>query len=333
MLPGQVLGRVSGRGRPVQRAHIGLIPMDWALVKEIEHEHQHPGQQNQELHRNLDDAVPEHAPFGFGGVLPAQIPLDLALVGAEVGQLEEEAANQSAPQGVAGLRVPRQIDGLEFSEGAGEPEALAEGHDVAQVVHGQSKGGKEAGEHHRHLLFVGHPDGAGAARGGVQGDQDSDENAGPGERPAEDFAQNDARPVDRDPGTEPPLDQKQDGGERAGPLVEAPANEFIGGEDLPFVIERDEDEAHHQHGERQSEIELHEPHPVQVALAGRAEKSDRTGLGGHDAEADGPPPGVVPAPKIRLRGVGLAGLPDAIGDDEAEAAEKDQPVEPMHGSQ
>lgn len=38
-------------------------------------------------------------------------------------------------------------------------------------------------------------------------------------------------------------------------------------------------------------------------------------------------------PEIGLGGVGIPGLPDAIDDDEAEAAEKDQPIEPMHGSQ
>ncbi len=146
------------------------------------------------------------------------------------------------------------------------------------------------------------------------------------------LAEDDARSVDRDPRRQAALYQEKPGREQARAPIEAFADEFVSRVHLPFVVQRDEYEADHQHRQRQSEVELDKTHAIEKALARRAEEGDRTGLSGHHTKAHRPPTVVATAFQEAVAGGILACAPNAVAHDEAEGAEEDEPVQPMHRS-
>src|SRR5690606_4026320 len=91
---------------------------------------------------------------------------------------------------------------------------------------------------------------------------------------------------------------------------------------------RDREDHHRQ---RQSEVELHEAHPVVEALARGADHGDGAELRRHHRKADGPP-GIAPvAEEVPLDLTAAACVLDAGVDDPGQVEPDDEPVDGMHG--
>ena len=89
-----------------------LVEEDRRRLELVEDEHQHAQQQDEELHRDLEHGV-EHQPEpALAQRRPREVALHLRLVGAEVRQRQEEAAQQAGPEGVAPVHVEREVDAL-----------------------------------------------------------------------------------------------------------------------------------------------------------------------------------------------------------------------------
>ena len=113
-------------------------------------------------------------------------------------------------------------------------------------------------------------------------------------------------------------------------MVETLPEILIGRDHLEPVVNRDEDGADHDEGEGQAKIILEKPHPALVGLPRRGEKSDRTGLGGHDREPDRPPANarialqIVPEIMIGMR------LPPPVNRNHEERAKEHGIIEAAH---
>src|SRR5690606_27192205 len=128
--------------------------MQRSRVHQIEKEYEHTGEQDEELHRDLQDPVHPKPLPRLLHALPAQIALHLALIGAEVGKLKEETADQTAPKRVAFRRIPGRIHDRHLPQIIRELYAFTETECIAEVMHQQSESGEDAEEHHGHLLLV-----------------------------------------------------------------------------------------------------------------------------------------------------------------------------------
>ena len=79
--------------RALRRPLVGrLVKKHRRLLELEEDEHHHPGQQDEELHRDFQDRVKEQAEPAAGERAAGEIALDLRLIGPEVGKREKETA-------------------------------------------------------------------------------------------------------------------------------------------------------------------------------------------------------------------------------------------------
>ena len=79
-----------------------LVEEDRRRLELIEDEHQHAEQQDEELHRDLEHGVEHQAEPALAQRRPREVALHLRLVGAEVRQREEEAAEQARTRRCSG---------------------------------------------------------------------------------------------------------------------------------------------------------------------------------------------------------------------------------------
>ena len=108
--------------------------------------------------------------------------------------------------------------------------------------------------------------------------------------PAEHGREHDGGRVDRKPDREPALHEEQEGRKLACFPVETRFEVLVRRVNLQAVIDGDDDGGEDHHRNRQTEVELHEAHPVLVGLAGSGEERDGTRLCGDDRQPDRPPP-------------------------------------------
>jgi hypothetical protein len=113
-------------------------------------------------------------------------------------------------------------------------------------------------------------------------------------------------------------------------LIEALAEIFVGREYLQALIDRDENRADDDEGERLAEIVLDEPDAAFVGLPGHGKKGDRPCLRGHDREADGPPPDAVVALEVMAKIWMAVGFPESVKGDSQDRREEDDVIEPVH---
>ena len=282
----------------------------------VEDDEQEADGEDAELHRQLHEAV-EHEPEArLRQRRAGQVALHLRLVGAEVGELHEEAAGQAAPDCVARVEARREVDDLHLAERATDGERVVERDRGRQAVQDEGERRGHAAEHHHHLPGLRAADHARAARDRVEDDGAADGEGGPAERPAEHRRQHDRRRVERDAGAEPAREQKQQRNQLPRLAIEARFQIFVRGVDLEPVVDGHDHRREDDHGDRQAEVELDEAHAVLVGLAGHRQERDGAGLRGHDREADGPPAQVAAAAQVGLGALDLARLPGAVDDDE-----------------
>ena len=68
--------------------------------------------------------------------------------------------------------------------------------------------------------------------------------------------------------------QKNQAGEGASGRAETALQKLISGQNRVFAVERDEKDAEQDHGERQTQVDLHELHACFVTLTGNADHGD-----------------------------------------------------------
>ena len=86
------LGRVR---RLVDAAPVDLVEEQGRPLELMQDEHDDPDQQDEELHWNLEQSIEQEAQTAVGDRAARKVPLDLRLIGAEVGHRQKEAARQA----------------------------------------------------------------------------------------------------------------------------------------------------------------------------------------------------------------------------------------------
>ena len=181
-----------------------------------------------------------------------------------------------------------------------------------------------------HLLHVGPGDRLDAAGDGVEMTRTPMISVVMPVRPAEDDRQHDGRRVERDAHRQAALDQEDDAGQRARLGVEALFQILVGRVNVGAMEDRHRRGREDHHRDRQSEIELHEAHAVDVGLAGGGDEGDGARLRRHDGERHGVPRHGLAGQQILVDGVAAAALVEAVDDDEDERADQHHPVERSH---
>ena len=128
------------RGRSAANGECRLeIALERGVVacprEQIEHEHQHAGRQDQELERDLDERAHEQRLARFVDRFRRQIPLDLALVAAEVRQHQEQPADHPGPERVRLARIEAEIDRLQAPGRSRQAQRLPERDVLYDAVH------------------------------------------------------------------------------------------------------------------------------------------------------------------------------------------------------
>ena len=101
---------------PCDGAFVGrLIEKDRRLFKLEENENHHPGEENEELHRQFEHGIEKQPEATADERSAGKIALHLRLVGPEIGEREEKAAEQTRPKGVASLEIKGEIDRVQLS--------------------------------------------------------------------------------------------------------------------------------------------------------------------------------------------------------------------------
>jgi len=96
-------------GGPGDILQIARVEGDWRRCEYIKHKNHGPGQQNEELHRNLGHCIEKQTHPALLQVLTRQIALHLALVASKVSEGQKRASDDSAEQVVS--VVPVEIRG------------------------------------------------------------------------------------------------------------------------------------------------------------------------------------------------------------------------------
>ena len=306
------------------------VEKDGGGLELVEDEDQRAEQQDEELHRDLQQRVEHEAEPALAQRGAADVALHLRLIGAEVGERQEESAEQAGPESVALGGIERKIHGLELAQGAGEVGGPGESEPVGQPHQHDDKRRGHAGEDDRHLPFLREAHGDTAAGDGVDYHQQTGADDGEIEPPAEHRGYDDGGRIDGDTRGETALDEEESGAEETGFAVESPAEIFIGGVNAEPAVDGQENRADDDERERQAEIILDETDAAFEALPGDREKGDGAGLRGRDRETDGEPTRALAALEIGVEVVGVARAPRAIGRDADHRPEEHEPVDGVH---
>jgi hypothetical protein len=211
------------------------------------------------------------------------------------------------------------------SNGAGDGGGV-----VGQACQQNAEGGQHADPDDGHLPFLGEVHRHAAAGDGVDDGDDPDADDDEVESPAQHGGEDDGRGVDGDAALEAALEQEDAGAEQAGFLVEAFPEVFVGGVDTELAVDRQEDGAHENEREWQTEIILDEGDSVFEGLARQREIGDGARLRGRDRQADGKPARGGAALEIGVEVIGVARAPRPVGGDADDRSEQHEPVEGGH---
>ena len=232
----------------------GLVEEDGrAGLELVKHEEQRTEDHDEELHRDLQDRVEHQTEATLAQARTTNVALHLGLVGAEVGQREEKATEDTGPHRVAELGIGREIDGVELAHRTGNVERVRR-----KLREQHHERGDHAAEDHGHLPFLREVDRRAATGDSVNNGEQARADDGDVEPPAEDGRENDGGRVDRDARLQTALQHKETRTEEAGLLVETLAEVFVGRIHPELPIDREKDGTHDDEGERQAKIILDE---------------------------------------------------------------------------
>ena len=149
-------------------------------------------------------------------IAAAQIPTYLALIAAEIAQLQEKSAYQSAPDGISVLRIPLPVNELHPACYTGYFQAIQNPARMMEMPEQETKRCEQSQKDDCHLLLVGDRYSSGSTRKHIHGNQHTDEQNGGVERPSDQLRNDDAGSIDGYTGSQPALYQKKYGCERTG---------------------------------------------------------------------------------------------------------------------
>ena len=219
---------------------------------------------------------------------------------------------------------------MQLSQGAGNVGGSRDAEPVRQLRYEHDRGRHHASEDHRHLPFLGQADCLAPARDGVDDHEEAAAHDDEVQPPAQHGGQDDGGRIDGHPGGEATLEQEQSRAEQARLVVEAPAEEFVGGVHPEPPVDGKEHRAHDDEGEGQPEVVLDESDAALEALSGNGEEGDGARLRGHHREADGSPADGPAALEVRAEALDLARAPGPVRSDAEHGAEEDHPVDEVH---
>lgn len=224
--------------------------------------------------------------------------------------------------------MKRPVNHLRFSGYTCDFPGFGNTNTCRKIEYNQDKSQKKATQHDTHLKFLRTAHSSASAGNRVKNHKNSHENIGHKQIPSENGTKNNTWRQNTDSGGHTPLNQKQQGCKRSYPDIEALFEVFIGRGDPQFVIHRQHKPGEEKHGDRHTEVKLHELHPVGKGLAGCTEECDGTGLRGHDTQADCPPRQIALAGEEIIAVVhSIPAFPDAIQNNQAQCADENNPVE------
>ena len=185
--------------------------MEGRGIELIEHEDHHPGEQNKELHGNLQQTIEQKSQLTLPNGTPGQITLYLALVCTEVGECQETTPYDSTPESVAIIEVKTEVQYVQFSTLPGDLQGFGEIDVQGQVIEYQQECGKHTGEDHGHLLFLSDAHSLGTPANGIDDHQQADPDIEQGQVPTQYCRKDDGRCKDGDPCGQAPLNKKEYG--------------------------------------------------------------------------------------------------------------------------
>ena len=182
----------------------------------------------------------------------------------------------------------------------------------------------------QHLLHIRPRDRLDTAQHRVRDHDQAHERRRESIRPAEDHREHDRRRVDRQPRREAALHQEDEARRARASCVEALLQILVRRVDVRAVKDGHRGRADDHHRDRQSEIELHEAHAVDVGLPGGGDEGDGAGLRGHDRERHGVPRHRFAGQQVAIDCVAAAAAIQPVRNDEGERRGQDNPVERPH---
>ena len=132
----------------------GLVEKDRRLFELEENENHHPGEEDEELHRQLEHGIEKETEAAAGERTAGEIALDLRLVGPEIGEREKESAEQARPKSVALLRDRRRNRPRSACPFSRRRTPLRETTVRRQPMHDHSEGDAHPGQDDGHLPFI-----------------------------------------------------------------------------------------------------------------------------------------------------------------------------------
>ena len=96
------------------------------LHEQVEHEHHGPDEQDEELHGDFGHGVEQQAQAALRDGFAGQVALHLRLVAAEIGEEQERAADQAAPDVEAVVPIEVGGDGVQPARRARQEHGVAE---------------------------------------------------------------------------------------------------------------------------------------------------------------------------------------------------------------
>ena len=191
-------GRETCSARPpcAWRRHSDWLKNTGGGRELVEDEQERAEQEDEELHRNLQEGIEHQAEAAFAQGGAADVALHLGLVGAEIGEREKQAAEEAGPERVAPARIERHIDRLQLAQGTGNVRGATEAEPVGQLDQQDDQGRHHAAEDHRHLPLLGQADRFAAARHGVDDDEEPGEHDDEIQPPAQHGGEDDGGRVD-----------------------------------------------------------------------------------------------------------------------------------------
>ena len=149
----------------------GLIEKDRRPFELEENENHHPGEENEELHRQFEHGIEEQPEAAGGERTAGEIALHLRLVGPEIGEREKEAAEQTRPKSVAMMKIEREIDRVSFPIFPAMETAWRNDTSGRQTMENHAEGDAHPGEDDGHLPLLRVADGGCSAGGRIDDDK------------------------------------------------------------------------------------------------------------------------------------------------------------------
>ena len=304
------------------------IKQQWRRCEGVKQKHQHANKQNERLQWDLPvRAHQQRTPcfiHGFGG----KVALHLTLIGAEIRQHQERAAEDPRPERVRLRKIEGKIKHAEAAGGAGNRERVVKRNGHAHDEHYHD--GEQRAHNDDHLLDIGPRDRRHPTNHRIDHRGDADQRHAPGDVPPEDGGQHHTGRGDNGAARHAAREQKQEARERTCFRVETLFQKLVRGVDLGAVQERNDGDAQNHHGDRQAEVKLYEAEAVGGALPRGANECHGRQLGGHDREPYRPPREATIGEEVPFDVGGATRSTQAVYHHHHKVQRHDGPINPVH---